>query len=46
MDTQKIRCKVILGLPLTQRERATFLLFVATLEEAKEFLKNEKNWND
>lgn len=35
---EKIRAKAILGLPLTEKERALFLLFYATSEEAKSFL--------
>ena len=42
MNKQKIKCKAILGLPLTARERAMFLLFIATNEEMKEFLAREK----
>lgn len=42
MNKEKIRAKAMLGLPLNERERATFLLFVATDEEAKTFLKTEK----
>lgn len=40
---QRIRAKAILGLPLTQRERAMFLLLIATDKELKEFLKKENN---
>lgn len=43
MNKERIRAKAFLGLPLNARERATFLLFLATIEEAKEYLKNEKN---
>lgn len=39
---QKIRAKAILGLPLTAKERATYLLFIATNEEMKAFLRREK----
>ena len=42
MNKQKIKCKAILGLPLTARERAVFLLLIATEQEMKEFLKKEK----
>ena len=38
----RIRAKAILGLPLTQRERAMFLLLIATDKELKDFLKREK----
>ena len=37
-----IRVRAILGLSLTQRERARFLLFIATDAEMREFLKREK----
>ena len=39
---ERIRAKAILGLPLTQRERAMFLLLIATDKELKDFLKREK----
>lgn len=39
---ERIRAKAILGLPLTQRERAMFLCFIATDEEARDFIKREK----
>ena len=42
MNKQKIKCKVILGLPLTARERAIYLLLIATEQEIKEFLNKEK----
>lgn len=42
MYKNKIKCKVILGLPLTERERAIYLLLIASLDEAKEFLRKEK----
>ncbi len=35
----RIRAKAILGLPLTARERATFLLLIATDEEVNAFLR-------
>lgn len=38
----RIKAKAILGLPLTDRERATYLLFIATKEEVKAFLRREK----
>jgi hypothetical protein len=38
----KIKCKAILGLPLTAKERATYLLFIANEEQAKEFLRKEQ----
>ena len=37
-----IRVKALLGLPLTQRERAMFLLLIATESELKHFLKKER----
>lgn len=39
---ERIRAKTKLGLPLTERERALFLLFIANDKELKEFLKREK----
>jgi hypothetical protein len=39
---ERIRAKAILGLPLTQRERAMFLLLIATDKELKDFLAREK----
>ena len=36
---EKIRAKALLGLPLTEKERALFLLFYATTEEVNAFLK-------
>jgi hypothetical protein len=38
---ERIRAKALLGLPLTAKERSQFLLFIATDEEAKDFLKRE-----
>lgn len=38
-----IRSRAMLGLSLTARERAMFLLFIATDKEVRWFLKNEKN---
>lgn len=40
---ERIRAKAILGLPLTQRERAMFLLLIATDKELKDFLTREKS---
>lgn len=37
-----IFCKVRLNLPLTAKERAFYLLYMANDEQVKEFLKNEK----
>lgn len=37
----KIKTKVALGLPLTHRERSTYLLYIATKEEAEKFLEAE-----
>lgn len=42
MNKEKIRAKAILGLPLTKRERAYYLLFIATLDEAIQFMNKEK----
>lgn len=39
---ERIRAKAILGLPLTQRERAMFLVLIATDKELKDFLAREK----
>ena len=39
---KRIKSKVILGLPLTARERAYYLLFLATSEEVKLFLAKER----
>ena len=38
---ERIRAKALLGFPLTERERAMFLLFIATNEEVKDFLERE-----
>lgn len=38
---EKIKAKVKLGLPLTEKERAVYLLFIATDEEIKGDLKND-----
>ena len=45
MNEESIRNKVILGLPLTQEERAIYLLFISTEEEAKLFLEKEQEDN-
>lgn len=37
----RIKAKIALKQPLTQRERAYYLLYIATLEEMKEYIKNE-----
>ena len=52
----KIKCKAILGLPLTEKERSYYLLFIANNEQVKEFLRKEQErwkiqsyanlWND
>ena len=39
---EKIKTKVKLNLPLTDKERALYLLFIASDKEAKEFLRKEK----
>ena len=38
---EKIKCKAILGLPLTERERSMYLLYIASDEEVKDYLKRE-----
>ena len=38
---ENIKARAGLGLPLTARERAKYLLFLATVEQAKQFLKME-----
>lgn len=43
MNRENIRARALLGLPLTARERATFLLFIASDDEVKTFLKAEKD---
>lgn len=37
-----VKGKLALGFELTPKERSFYLLFVASVEEAKEYLKNEK----
>lgn len=39
---EKIKTKVKLNLPLTDKERAIYLLYIATDQEAKEFVMKEK----
>lgn len=39
---ERIRAKALLGLPLTQRERAMFLLLISTDSELRYFLEKEK----
>ena len=46
MNKQRIKCKAVLGLPLTSRERAIYLLLIANDDEVKEFLKNENKWKN
>lgn len=41
----RIIFKAILGLPMTQKERAIYLLFLASDEEMKTFLEREKELN-
>ena len=42
-----IQNKILLGQKLSQRERSLYLLFLATDEEVKSFLKLEKGeWNE
>ena len=44
MDQEaRIVAKIVLGLPLTAQERATYLLLIATDEEARAFLECEKS---
>ena len=38
-EKHKIKCKAILGLPLTPREKSYYLLFIANDKEAKEFIQ-------
>ena len=38
----RIRSKAVLGLPLTAYERSFYLLYIASTQEASEFLKREK----
>jgi hypothetical protein len=38
-----IFCKVKLNLPLTAKERAFYLLYIANDEQVKEFLRKERN---
>ena len=42
MEILKIKSKAVLGLPLTERERSMYLLYIATDEEAKAYLEREK----
>lgn len=50
-ETQKnirnafILAKIELNLPLTAKERSIYLLYIATTQEASEFLKREKGGN-
>lgn len=39
---ENIKARAGLGLPLTARERAKYLLFLATVEQAKQFIKMEE----
>ena len=45
---EKLKAKILLGLPLTERERAVYLLLIASEEEMREFLAREvsDNGND
>ena len=38
MNTEELRAKALLGLPITAKEEAIFLLFVATYDEAMLYL--------
>lgn len=40
-EIHTIKSKLILGLKLTPRQRAGYLLFIATPDEVAEFLKKE-----
>ena len=40
-NNENIKNRALTGLPLTQQERAKFLLYIATLEQAIYFLKKE-----
>lgn len=42
-NNELIKNKALTGLTLSDRERAKFLLFVATSEELKKFLQLEKS---
>lgn len=42
-NRDRIKAKVALGLPLTHRERSTYLLYIATKEEVEKFLEAEAN---
>lgn len=48
MNKERIKAKVILGLPLSARERAVYLLLIASVDEMREFLAREAadNGND
>ena len=37
-----VKSKLVLNMPLSQKERSFYLLFMASNEEVEEFLKNEK----
>lgn len=41
----QIKTTIILGQPLSQRQRSYYLLFMATPEQAKEYLRKEKAVN-
>lgn len=42
MNTEKLRAKALLGLPITAKEEAIFLLFVASNEELELYLKYKR----
>ena len=42
MNKEQIKAKAVLGLPLSDRERAIYLLLLASDEEYKAFLNWEK----
>lgn len=42
MIDHEIKAKIALKMPLTAKERSYYLLYMATLEEAKKHIKNEQ----
>lgn len=50
IDTQtrehEIRCKVKLGLTLSQQEESYYLLYMATHTERYQYIKTKKGWNN
>ena len=41
MNKEKIKAKVLLNIPLTEKEKAIYLLFIATIDDAKKYIKRE-----